>query len=180
MWANRTIGVEAERSLTSFSSHSSCSLPRLPKPPALRSTTLTRPMKCTAVGVEAVPTGALGGLAIAVAINLALIRIDQVVLARHVVHVKPRLRNDVVGVVKFFFLREVADVAGVDHKRRLLRQGINFLDRLFQGAERVGIGRLVEADMAIADLQERKTLRIRGLRFAHNPERVGHTAGNGP
>ena len=34
--------------------------------------------------------------------------------------------------------------------------------------------------MAIADLQERKTLRIRGLRFAHNPERVGHTAGNGP
>jgi hypothetical protein len=44
-----------------------------------------------AVGVEAVPAGALGGLAIAVAINLALIRVDQVVLARHVVHVKPRL-----------------------------------------------------------------------------------------
>src|SRR4029453_19102785 len=47
MCANSTIGVDFERPLRSASSHSSCSLPRLPRPPALRSTTLTRPMKCT-------------------------------------------------------------------------------------------------------------------------------------
>src|SRR5262249_29454231 len=44
-----------------------------------------------AVGIEAVPARALGGFAITLAIDFTLIRIDQVVLARHIVHVKPRL-----------------------------------------------------------------------------------------
>src|SRR6266478_5767157 len=47
MCAKTTIGVLLLRRLTSFSSHSSCSLPRLPNPPAFRLSTFTRPMKCT-------------------------------------------------------------------------------------------------------------------------------------
>jgi hypothetical protein len=68
----------------------------------------------------------------------------------------------------------------MDHEGRLLRQGVNFLNRLFQRAERVGVGGLVKTDMAVADLQEGKTTAVRGLRFAHNSERVRHAAGNGP
>src|SRR5471030_3055496 len=47
MCAKTTMGVLLLRRLTSFSSHSSCSLPSLPSPPAFRLTTFTRPMKCT-------------------------------------------------------------------------------------------------------------------------------------
>src|SRR6266851_1856366 len=47
MCAKTTMGVLLLRRLTSVSSHSSCCVPRLPKPPALRLTTLTSPMKCT-------------------------------------------------------------------------------------------------------------------------------------
>ena len=74
-----------------------------------------------AVGVEAVPAVTLGGLAVTLAINFA-IGIDEVVFAGHVMHVEPRLRNDVIGVVEFLFLRQMGDVAGVDHEGRLLRQ----------------------------------------------------------
>src|SRR5215469_10493099 len=74
----------------------------------------------------------------------------------------------------------MADVAGVEHECRLLRQAIDLRDGLFERAERVGIGGLVEADMAVADLQERKTAALRGLRLAHNSERVRDAAGNGP
>jgi len=42
-----TIGMLVDLSLRSSASQASCSLPRRPRPPALRSTTLTRPMKCT-------------------------------------------------------------------------------------------------------------------------------------
>jgi hypothetical protein len=42
----------------------------------------------------------------------------------------------------------------MDHERRLGRQRIDATHRLLEGAERIGVGRLVEADMAVADLQE--------------------------
>src|SRR5262249_17904314 len=74
----------------------------------------------------------------------------------------------------------MADVAGVDHEGRLLGQRIDLADGLFQRAERVGIGGLVEADMAVADLQEGETMAVRSLRLAHNPERVRYAAGDGP
>src|ERR1700745_3214731 len=108
MWANTTIGVEADLPLRSSASQASCSSPRVPRPPAFRLTTFTRPTKGTpswsklyeprplaichephevhAVLVEAVPAGALGVLAVALAVELDLL-VDDVVFARHVVHV---------------------------------------------------------------------------------------------
>ena len=44
--------------------------------------------KVHAIGVEAVPAGALGGAAIALAVHL-LIGIKEVVFAWHIVHIKP-------------------------------------------------------------------------------------------
>ena len=55
----------------SSASQASCSAPRLPSPPALRLTTLTRPMKWTPFWSKAVPAGALGALAVAVEIGTA-------------------------------------------------------------------------------------------------------------
>src|ERR1700719_3454855 len=47
MWAKTTIGVLDFRCLTSSSIHSSCSPPSVPRPPALRFITFTRPIKWT-------------------------------------------------------------------------------------------------------------------------------------
>ena len=60
-----------------------------------------------AVGVEAVPAGALGAAAVALEVELAVL-VEDVVLARHVVHVEPRLRDDAVGVVELRRLRQMA------------------------------------------------------------------------
>ena len=46
-WIHRGIGVLFDKCFTSFSIHSSCSLPRLPSPPAFKFITYTSPMKCT-------------------------------------------------------------------------------------------------------------------------------------
>ena len=106
-----------------------------------------------AVGVERVPAGAFGAAAVTIQVELAVL-VEEIVLARHVMHVELRLRDDAVGVVELGHLRQMADVAGVNHERRLYRHRLDPVDRLLQRAARVRIGRLVEADMAVADLQE--------------------------
>ena len=72
------------------------------------------------------------------------------------------------------------DVAGVDHERRLDRHRLDLVDGFLQRAERVGIGRLVEADMAVADLQEGHAGGLGGLRRTDQSQRTGHAARNGP
>ena len=72
------------------------------------------------------------------------------------------------------------DVAGVDHERWLGRHRLDLVDGLFQRADRIRIGRFVEADMAVADLQERHAGMVRGLRRPHQPHRARHAARNGP
>ena len=52
-------------------------------------------MKC----VEAVPAGAPGAAPVALAIEL-LLGIDDVVLARHVMHVEASLRDDAIGIIE--------------------------------------------------------------------------------
>ena len=66
----------------------------------MRSTHVDQADEVHAVGVEAVPAGALGALAVAFAIELRVL-VEDVVLAGHVVHVEPGLRDDAVGVVEF-------------------------------------------------------------------------------
>ncbi len=74
-----------------------------------------------AVGVEPVPAGAFGAASVAIDVEL-LVRVEEVVLAGNVMHVEPRLRDDLIGVVKLRFQRQMADVAGMNHEGRLLRQ----------------------------------------------------------
>ena len=128
-----------------------------------------------AVLVEAVPAGALGVLAVALAVELDLF-VDDVVLARHVVHVEAGGLDDAVGVVELLRLRQVGDVAGVDHELGLGRQRLHLGDRLLQRAGGVGIGGLVEADMAVADLKEGQPGRLCGQCRLDEAERAGHAA----
>src|SRR4029077_3359417 len=120
MWAKTTMGVEAARPLRSSSSHSSCSWPRLPSPPALRSTTLTRPMKCTPSASKLYQPAPLVPRPYRVAVKLHVF-VENVMLARHVMHVEPRLRDDAVGVVEF---GEMGDIAGVNDEGWLDRKRI--------------------------------------------------------
>jgi len=106
--------------------------------------------------------------------------VEEVVLARHVMHVEFGLRDDAIGVVEFDRLRQMADVAGVDHEGRFDRHGVDPDDGFLQRAERVRIGRLVEADMTVADLQERHPGGFGGECRADQPEGTRHAARNGP
>ena len=55
------------------------------------------------------------------------------------------------------------DVAGVNHEGRLLRQRSGLGDRFFERGQRIRIRRLLEADMAVGNLQERKAARRLGV-----------------
>jgi hypothetical protein len=78
------------------------------------------------------------------------------VLARHVVHVETRGADDLRGIVELGRRRQMGDVAGMEHERRLVGERLHLGDGLLQRAERVRVCGFVEADMAIGDLQERE------------------------
>src|SRR5262249_43381006 len=106
-----------------------------------------------AVGVEAVPARAFGAATVAVAVELHAL-VEEVVLTRNVMHVEPGLRDDAVGVVEFGWLGEMGDIAGMNDEGWLHAKRLDLADRFLERAEGVGIGGLVEPDMAVADLQE--------------------------
>src|ERR1700733_2063272 len=68
-----------------------------------------------AAGVERIPAGTLGVAFVALAIELDLF-VEEIVLARHVMHVELGLRDDALGVVELGGLRQMGDVAGMDHE----------------------------------------------------------------
>jgi hypothetical protein len=68
-------------------------------------------------------------------------------------------------IVELLWLGEMGDIAGVKHESGLCPNSADLGDRFLQRAERVGIGRLVEADMAVRYLDEGKAGRGR-LRLA--------------
>jgi hypothetical protein len=80
---------------------------------------------------------------------------------------------------KFLLFRQMAYVAGVNHERRLYRQSTDFADRLLERADRIRIGRLVETDMAVADLKESER-GGRCHRLAGKPERFRDAAFDRP
>src|SRR5262245_9678825 len=132
-----------------------------------------------AVGIEAVPAGSLGAAPVTLAIELLLV-IEEIVLARHIVHVEARLRDRLIGVVEFLHFREMRDVAGVNHEGGFDGERLDLPDRFIERTEHIRIGRLVETDMAVADLQEgQRGCRLRpGL--TDDAERARHAAHNRP
>src|SRR5262249_59569876 len=111
------------------------------------------------VRVKAVPAGALGVSAVAIVIELHPL-VEEIMLAWHVVHVESGLRDDASGVVELGWLGAVRDVPGVNHEGRFCRQRFDLGDGLFERTDHIGIGRLVEPDMAVTDLQEGELARL--------------------
>jgi hypothetical protein len=106
--------------------------------------------------------------------------IENVVLARNVVHVQTCLSDDAVRIVELCGLGEMRDIAGVNQKSGFYRQRADLVDRFLQSADRVRVSWLVEPDMAVADLQEGEPARARGLCFADDSKRVWYPARDGP
>jgi hypothetical protein len=77
-------------------------------------------------------------------------------LARDVVNVEFGLTDDLISVVEFVRLGQMGDITRMDHEGGTGLQCLHLADRFAQRAEPVRIGWLVEADMAVADLQEGK------------------------
>src|SRR4029077_12243286 len=101
-----------------------------------------------AVLVEAVPAAPLGVLAVALEVSLARALIDDVVLAGHIVHVKTRAADDLIGIIELLCLGEMGDVTGMEHERGFRGQSVHPPDGLFQGVDGVRVCGLVEADVA--------------------------------
>src|SRR5690349_14023758 len=104
--------------------------------------------------VETVPARPTRSLAVAVEIGLALLIVEQVMLAGDIKDGQTCLPDQLIGIVEFLVLGQVADIARVDHEAGLHRQQLDPVDRLAECRERIRIGRLVETDMAVADLKE--------------------------
>src|SRR5262249_13573487 len=132
-----------------------------------------------AVGIEAVPSSPLGILAVALAIELRLL-VDEVMLARHVMHVERRLRDDAVGIVELGGFRQMRDVPGVDHECGFYWERLDLADRLLERADHIRIGGLVGAALAGADLQEGELASLGGEGAVNDPERAWHAARDRP
>jgi hypothetical protein len=62
--------------------------------------------------------------------------------------------DDLISGVPFLFLREVADVAGMDKEGRLRRHRLDLVDPSVSVAVGSGVGRQMKADMVVADLHK--------------------------
>src|SRR5205807_1392497 len=102
------------------------------------------------------------------------------VFTRHVMHVEPALRNDAVGVVELGWFREMGDVAGMNDEGWLDCKRIDLGERFLERAERVRICRLIESDMAVADLEKGQPARFGSSRLADNADRTRYAGSDGP
>src|SRR6185312_8656032 len=71
-------------------------------------------------------------------------------------------------------------VTGMDHERRLCRQCGDFVERLLQGGGGVGIDRLVEPEVTVADLGKGETAVRRGGLCLIDQPRARNAARDGP
>ena len=139
---------------------------------------IDQPDKMHPALVEAVPAAGLllGGKPLE---ELLAVVADHVVLAGDVMDVLLDRLQDLGGGIELGRLREMRDVAGVEHHCRLFRQFGDAVERRLQGGVRIGVGLLVEADMAVADLDEGEPVHWRPEGLA-KAEAARHAAGHGP
>src|SRR5262249_15150598 len=109
--------------------------------------------------VEAVPTGSPGTFAVALEILFAVV-VEHVVFARNEEDVPAAgTLENLIDRVELLRLRQVADVARMQDEFWVDRERVDPVDRRFQRADHVGIRRLVESHVAVADLHETQLAR---------------------
>src|SRR5439155_784191 len=103
--------------------------------------------------VEAMPAGAAGPLAESLQVALAVV-LEYVVLAGHVEHRHRQVGKDLLYRVEFSSLRQVRQIARVEHECRRFRVGFDLRDRGAQCRRDIGVRGLIEPDVTVADLDE--------------------------
>ena len=98
--------------------------------------------------------------------------------ARGVVDVELGAADQLLRVIEFVGLRRVADVAGMDDEGGLAGHRRDLVDRRVERCARVRIGGLLEADVAVGNLDEGKAA-LRRFRRADQARRR-HAAGDRP
>src|ERR1041384_6523694 len=82
--------------------------------------------------------------------------------------------------VEFRRLGKVCEIPGVENQVRLVDRGIDLIDSRLQGAVDVGIGGLVKADVAVADLNEGEVGGFGLALLGAKQLRTGHTSSERP
>src|SRR5262249_32854398 len=100
-------------------------LPQVAKPAGLEVHYVHQPAEVDALVIKAIPARSLVAVAVALKILFPVVA-DHLVLSRDVENVlRAGALQDLLGIVEFFRLGEMADVAGVQDEARLSRQSID-------------------------------------------------------
>ncbi len=133
-----------------------------------------------AASVEAVPAVAFGPLAEAPQERPGIGPAKDVVFSRNKVDRQADLGQHRLGGVELVGSGQVGDVAGMQHEGGLDRKGADLGHGFAQGGDRVGIGGLLEADVAVTDLHEVQGSALRRLGRAADQAGGGDAAADGP
>ena len=130
-----------------------------------------------AVGIEAVPAVAMRPLAVMIEVALAVV-FQDVVLTGHGIDLQIGRAQQLRAGVELLGRGKMSDIAGVDQEGGLVFHRGHMTQCLLEGAGDVGVHRLVEAQMTVADLREAEAgLRRLGLSDDARPR---DAAGDGP
>jgi len=154
MWAKTTIGVDRRQTFDVILQPFELLISEIAETARFQIDHVDETDEVDAVLIKAVPTCTFRPLAVALQVGFAAALVDHVVLARHIECCQSGCLDRLIGVVELHVLRQVGNVAGMKHKGRLDPHRLDLGDSLLQSGERIWVHRLVEADVAVADLQE--------------------------
>src|ERR1700690_3477737 len=103
--------------------------------------------------IEAVPASAFAALAVSFKILLSVVHCN-IVLAGNIEDLFLGTCEYCLRAVEFSRLCGMTDVTGVDDELGRMRKSVDLIDRSLKRTGDIGIGRLVETDVAVADLDE--------------------------
>src|SRR5580658_1252673 len=132
-----------------------------------------------ALVIKAIPAFALGVVPVPFQIRLPVIH-GSVVLTGNIKNVfGPNRFQHLIHTVELSGFRLMREVAGVNEKLRLRWKRVDFVDRGLHRTGNVRIGRLVKADVAVADLDKREVV-FRWFRVGSEQFRSGYASSDRP
>src|SRR5580658_3604445 len=103
--------------------------------------------------IEAVPASPFAALAVSFQILFSIVD-GNIVLAGNIEHLFLRTGENPFRAVELSGLGRMTYIAGVDDELRRLRKSVDLIDRCLQRTSDICVSRLVETDVAVADLDE--------------------------